>query len=93
MFRLDGVDLVFTDDALEAAADLAFARDTGARGLRSIIEGSLLEVMFEVPSHKDIIKQVVVDANAINRVGRPKVVVAENVTLQWREDGTLGSAA
>ncbi|MBN1681339.1 MAG: ATP-dependent Clp protease ATP-binding subunit ClpX [Anaerolineae bacterium] len=92
MFAIDGVDLVFTEEALEAAADLASARETGARGLRSIIEGALLDVMFEIPSHDDI-KQVIVDADAINGHARPTIMLENNKTLQWSEDGTLGSAA
>jgi ATP-dependent Clp protease ATP-binding subunit ClpX len=93
MFQLDGVELVFTDDALGAAADLASARETGARGLRSIVEVALLDVMFEMPTHKNIIKQVVVDADAIRRHGRPKIVIEGGKQLQWREDGSLDSAA
>jgi ATP-dependent Clp protease ATP-binding subunit ClpX len=93
MFKLDDVELVFTGDALEAAADLASARETGARGLRSIIEGALLDVMFEMPSHKQLIQQVIVDADAVTRRGRPKIVMEGNRQLQWRDDGTLDSAA
>jgi ATP-dependent Clp protease ATP-binding subunit ClpX len=93
MFKLDGVDLIFTDDALGTAADLASARETGARGLRSIVEVALLDVMFEMPTHKNLIKQVVVDADAITRRGRPKIVIEGDTQLQWREDGTLESAA
>src|SRR5690606_39798388 len=52
MFALDGVSLEFTDEALEAAADLASTRETGARGLRSIIEAALLDVMYEVRSEE-----------------------------------------
>ncbi|HEX3050484.1 MAG TPA: ATP-dependent Clp protease ATP-binding subunit ClpX [Aggregatilineaceae bacterium] len=92
MFKLDDVELVFTPDALEAAADLAFKRDTGARGLRSILEGSLMDVMFEVPSREDI-KQVIVDADAINRVGHPKIVLTDDKQLEWDENGKLESAA
>jgi len=92
MFRLDDVELIFTPDALEAAADLAFKRDTGARGLRSILEGSLMDVMFEVPSRDDI-KQVIVDADAINREARPKIVLTDDQQLEWDENGKLESAA
>ncbi|MBN1200297.1 MAG: ATP-dependent Clp protease ATP-binding subunit ClpX [Anaerolineae bacterium] len=92
MLKLDGVDLVFTDEALETAADLAFARETGARGLRGIIESSLLDVMFELPSRSDI-KRVIVDANAITREGRPQIVLENDKVLRWREDGTLDTAA
>jgi ATP-dependent Clp protease ATP-binding subunit ClpX len=93
MFKLDGVELVFTDDALRAAADLAFERETGARGLRSIVEVALMDVMFEMPTHKNIIKQVVVDVDAITRRGRPRIVIEGEKQLQWRDDGTLESAA
>ena len=94
MFHLDGVELVFTQDALEVAADLASERETGARGLRSIVENALLDVMYEMPSHKDIIQQVIVDAEAIRGTGRPKIIVKEDgKQLQWRDDGTLESAA
>ena len=58
-FSYDGIDLVFTDDALGAIATSALERATGARGLRSIIEGALLNVMFDLPSRKDINKCVI----------------------------------
>jgi ATP-dependent Clp protease ATP-binding subunit ClpX len=93
MFALDSVELIFTGDALHAAADQAMARETGARGLRSIIEGALLDVMFELPTHKDIIKQVVVDADTIAHRGRPQIVLKDDSQLHWRDDGTLEDAA
>jgi ATP-dependent Clp protease ATP-binding subunit ClpX len=89
MFALNGVDLVFTEDALYAAADLAAERETGARGLRSILESALLDVMFEMPSHKDIIKRVIVDAAAITGRSRPQIIAEGGHQLHWREDGTL----
>jgi ATP-dependent Clp protease ATP-binding subunit ClpX len=55
-FAYDSIELVFTDEALWEIADKALARETGARGLRSIIEGALLDVMFELPSRKDVVK-------------------------------------
>jgi ATP-dependent Clp protease ATP-binding subunit ClpX len=58
-FHYDGIDLVFTDDALGAIADSALERATGARGLRSIIEAALLNVMFDLPSRKDVNKCVI----------------------------------
>src|SRR5881275_2584470 len=58
-FNYDHIDLVFTDDALWSIADKALARETGARGLRSIIENALLDVMFELPSRKDVSKCVI----------------------------------
>ncbi|RIQ17218.1 ATP-dependent Clp protease ATP-binding subunit ClpX, partial [Jiangella rhizosphaerae] len=79
-FELDHVELEFTDDAIEAVADLALLRGTGARGLRAILEEVLLHVMYEVPSRDDVARVVitreVVDANVLptllprGRVGR-----------------------
>jgi ATP-dependent Clp protease ATP-binding subunit ClpX len=59
LFELDGVELEFTTDAVDAVADLAMMRGTGARGLRAIIEEVLLHVMYDVPSREDIAKVVV----------------------------------
>ena len=59
MFEIDGVELEFTDDAIEAVADQALLRGTGARGLRAIMEEVLLPVMFDVPSDDDIARVVV----------------------------------
>jgi ATP-dependent Clp protease ATP-binding subunit ClpX len=58
-FGYDNIDLVFTDDALWEIADKALERETGARGLRSIIETALLDVMFELPSRRDVSKCVI----------------------------------
>jgi ATP-dependent Clp protease ATP-binding subunit ClpX len=58
-FNYDAIDLVFTDDALWSISDRALERETGARGLRSIIENALLDVMFELPSRKDVSKCVI----------------------------------
>jgi ATP-dependent Clp protease ATP-binding subunit ClpX len=59
LFELDGVDLEFTPDSLEAVADQAILRGTGARGLRAILEEVLLSVMYEVPSRKDVERVVI----------------------------------
>ena len=59
LFELDGVELEFTEDALEAVADQAVLRSTGARGLRAIMEEVLLSVMYEVPSRKDVARVVI----------------------------------
>ena len=61
-FNYDSIELVFTEDALGAIADKALERATGARGLRSIIEAALLNVMFDLPSRKDVNKCVVTQA-------------------------------
>jgi ATP-dependent Clp protease ATP-binding subunit ClpX len=55
-FAYDSIELVFTEDALWEIAEKALERETGARGLRSIIESALLDVMFELPSRKDVVK-------------------------------------
>src|SRR4029079_545382 len=55
-FAYDDIELVFTEEALGEIAEKSLARETGARGLRSIIESALLDVMFELPSRKDVVK-------------------------------------
>ena len=59
LFELDGVELEFTDDALESVADQAIKRGTGARGLRAILEEVLMSVMYDIPSQDDIARCVV----------------------------------
>jgi len=71
-FALDGVELVFTEDALEAAAEEAMRHKMGARSLRTVVEDTLLDVMYEIPSHPDI-KKCVVDAEAIR--GRRRAIL------------------
>ena len=58
-FEFDGVELIFTEGAMEEIAEKAIDRSTGARGLRAIMEESLLGTMFELPSRSDIVKCVV----------------------------------
>lgn len=89
MFAVDNVDLVFTEDALEHAAEMAVKRETGARGLRSIIENALLDVMFEMPSHRDIIKQVIVNGEAVTGQTRPQIVLQDDRKMEWSDDGRL----
>ena len=72
-FAIDGVDLEFEDDALRAVAAKAIQLNTGARGLRAILEDVLLELMFEIPSEKDIEKVIVTKA-AIEKKEKPVVV-------------------
>jgi ATP-dependent Clp protease ATP-binding subunit ClpX len=73
LFELDGVDLEFTDDALDAVADQANLRGTGARGLRAILEEVLMSVMYEVPSRKDVGK-VVITADVVLKNVNPTLV-------------------
>ncbi|MBR1827952.1 MAG: ATP-dependent Clp protease ATP-binding subunit ClpX, partial [Atopobiaceae bacterium] len=74
LMAYDGVELEFDDDALRAIADLALKRGTGARGLRSICEGSLRDVMFEIPSRDDV-EKVVVHAGCITSGDKPEYVL------------------
>ena len=67
LFKLDGVKLVFEQDALDEIAKESIKRKTGARGLRSIIEELLLDVMFEIPSNKNIKTCTVTRDNVINK--------------------------
>jgi ATP-dependent Clp protease ATP-binding subunit ClpX len=76
LFDLDGVELEFTDDAVEAIADRAMERGTGARGLRAIIEEVLLNVMYDVPSREDIGK-VVVTGEVVSDNVNPTLVPRE----------------
>ncbi|GAA1392916.1 ATP-dependent Clp protease ATP-binding subunit ClpX [Luteococcus peritonei] len=73
MFELDGVTLEFSDDAVQAVALKALERGTGARGLRAILEETLLEVMFEVPSHSEI-AEVVVTGECVRGEAHPTLV-------------------
>jgi ATP-dependent Clp protease ATP-binding subunit ClpX len=68
MFEYDSVELEFTDDAMEAVADLARLRGTGARGLRAILEEVLLEVMYDLPSRTDIGKCLIDRAAVLDKV-------------------------
>ncbi|MDO9222525.1 MAG: ATP-dependent Clp protease ATP-binding subunit ClpX, partial [Caulobacter sp.] len=76
LFEMENVGLKFTDDALNAVARKAILRRTGARGLRSIMEGILLETMFELPSYEGV-EEVVVNAEVVEGRAQPLVIYAE----------------
>ena len=76
LFKMEGVELEFREDALNAIAKRALARRTGARGLRSIIEHALLDTMYDLPSLKGVSK-VVVDNGLINGEGQPLLIYSE----------------
>ncbi|HIA6947897.1 TPA: ATP-dependent Clp protease ATP-binding subunit ClpX [Staphylococcus aureus] len=76
MLELDDVDLEFTEEALSAISEKAIERKTGARGLRSIIEESLIDIMFDVPSNENVTK-VVITAHTINEETEPELYDAE----------------
>ena len=77
LLKLDGIELEIRDDALKAVAEKALKRKTGARGLRSILENALLEMMYELPS-KDGVMKVSVDASTINEGARPLYIYEES---------------
>ncbi len=80
--QMDQVELVFSDDALSLAAEMAMQLKTGARGLRTIIESVLLDVMYEVPSRGDV-RKCVIDAAVIRREKKPALLTRANVLLEW----------
>ncbi|WP_312180391.1 ATP-dependent Clp protease ATP-binding subunit ClpX [Arthrobacter sp.] len=79
MFQLDGVELVLETGALEAIADQALERGTGARGLRAILEEVLLPVMFDLPSREDVAR-VVIGREAVTEKAEPTLISHDVIT-------------
>jgi len=88
---LDNVELVFTPEALRAAAREAMKLKTGARGLRTIIESALLDVMYEIPSHSEVVK-CVVNAECITRGAQPILLTEDGQAIAWGEGLSKKSA-
>jgi len=86
-FQFDSIELVFAEESLRSVADRALERETGARGLRSIIEDVLLEVQFELPSRRDVTK-CVVTRETIERGLKP-TLVTEAARDEEEEDEAL----
>ncbi|MET3667432.1 ATP-dependent Clp protease ATP-binding subunit ClpX [Caulobacter sp. 1776] len=76
LFEMENIGLTFTEDALHQVAKKAIARKTGARGLRSIMEGILLETMFELPNYEGV-EEVVVNAEVVEGRAQPLLIYAE----------------
>ncbi len=74
LFDMDGVKLSFDDDALERVADIALERETGARGLRGVLEDVMTEIMFEIPSDNNI-ESVRITKDVVDKKGKP--IIAE----------------
>jgi len=85
LFDLDGVDLEFTPDAIEAIADLALLRGTGARGLRAILEEVLLNIMYDVPSRDDV-AQVIITAEVVKDSVLPTLVPRDKFAKRERRE-------
>src|SRR6266478_2295714 len=83
--QLDRVELVFTNDALDAAAEGALKQRTGARGLRSIIEDILLDVMYEIPSRADV-KKVIINDEVITQRNKPLLITRTERATAYSED-------
>lgn len=76
LFSYENVELKFEDEALKAIAQEAIKRNTGARGLRGVIEAAMLDIMFEVPS-KTNVKEVIISADVITKHEKPQVVLGQ----------------
>ncbi len=72
LFELDGIELEFADEAIEAIADKSLERKTGARGLRAIMESTLMELMYRIPSD-DTIRKCTITRDAVDRTGEPLI--------------------
>ena len=88
LIEMDGVELKFDDGALEAVATLAIERNTGARGLRSIMENLMMSVMYDIPS-RDNVASVIINADCVNGTDVPKLVEKELVSLDNPIAGNL----
>ena len=88
LIEMDGVELKFDDGALEAVANLAIERNTGARGLRSIMENLMMSVMYDIPS-RDNVASVIINADCVNGTDVPKLVEKELVSLDNPIAGSL----
>ncbi len=73
LFKIDGVDIEFEPEALREVAQKAIKLNTGARGLRSILEGIMLDLMYDIPSD-DTIEKIIVTKDAINKIQKPTIV-------------------
>ncbi len=84
LFEIDDVELVFEQEAIEAIVNRAIERKTGARGLRSIIEEIMRDIMFEIPSSTNIEKCIITKETVLNNA-RPKVVLGENKEINEKD--------
>ncbi len=92
IFGMDGVELEFTEDAIEEIALLAIERNTGARGLRAILEDIMLDIMYEIPSRKDIVKCVINKESVKNRKP-PELIIGTRPKKRTRGSSETGIGA
>jgi ATP-dependent Clp protease ATP-binding subunit ClpX len=91
-FGLDGVELSFTAEALGACAEEALRQKTGARGLRTVLEDTLLEVMYDIPSRGDV-KKCVVSAETVTNRQRPLLLTRAGQAVEAESDAQRGESA
>ncbi len=91
LFEIDGVELEFTDEAIEVIAHRSFERKTGARGLRSICEKIMMDVMFDIPSDASVVKCIVTKEAALGE-GQPKLEYGES-NRNVRSSRTIGKTS
>ena len=92
MFKFEGVELEFTEEALNAIADRAIERHTGARGLRAVVEELLLNTMYDIPSVHNVAK-VVVDENAVKNSSEPLIIKKQNEQPETESSDDLSIAS
>ena len=83
LFEMDKVDVKFEKDALSEIASLAIERNIGARGLRSIIESFMTDIMYDIPSRKDV-ESVTITADTVKKIGQPKLKLKQKETEQLK---------
>lgn len=81
MFMLEDVELLFTDEAISAIATLTLAQKTGARGLRSILESTMIDLMFELPSKASGMSKIVITADFINGIGEAELTARHTLEV------------
>jgi ATP-dependent Clp protease ATP-binding subunit ClpX len=84
-FEMEGVELLFRDDALVAISEQAMKRGTGARGLRAILEEVLLDTMYELPARTDIAR-VVIDEQVVRERVNPTLVPIQDIGADLPEE-------
>ncbi|MBE3518851.1 MAG: ATP-dependent Clp protease ATP-binding subunit ClpX [Firmicutes bacterium] len=84
MFALDGVSLEFTDEAIRCVAKEAIKRGTGARGLRAVLEEKMLDIMYELPSRRDVTKCIITKETVLK--GEPPILISAEKKLRKKEE-------
>ncbi len=87
IFELEGVELIYEDSAIEAIAQKAIERKTGARGLRSIVEKVMLDLMYEIPSRRDI-EKIIIDEKVITENQKPRLILKNEKQIDKKDKET-----